>query len=99
MWRWAARFLGALSTDGLIEHSRKLIRVSDSKQERKEDREGFFITERAYGRFYRAIPLPEGVNTENAKATFRSGVLELTLDAPKKGPQGKTIPIEESQKS
>lgn len=74
-----------------------LIIEGERRQERKEDREGYFVTERSYGKFYRAIPLPEGVNPENAKATFRDGVLELTLDAPKKKSSARTIPIEESR--
>jgi HSP20 family protein len=76
-----------------------LIIEGERKQERKEDREGYFLTEKVYGKFYRAIPLPEGVNPDNAKATFKNGVLELTMDAPKKQSNGKNIPIEESKES
>lgn len=36
----------------------------------------------ATGSFCRVIPLPEGAITENAKATFRDGVLEITMPAP-----------------
>lgn len=77
-----------------------LIIQGERREERKEDREGYFLSERSYGSFYRAVPLPEGVNAENAKATFRDGVLELTMDAPK-GRQtgGRTIPIEESRET
>jgi HSP20 family protein len=74
-----------------------LIIEGERRQERKEDREGYFVTERTYGKFYRAIPLPEGVNPENAKATFHDGVLELTLDTPKKKTSARAIPIEESR--
>jgi HSP20 family protein len=55
----------------------------ERKQESEENREGFYRSERSYGSFYRAIPLPEGAKTENAKATFNNGVLEVSLEAPK----------------
>jgi HSP20 family protein len=47
-----------------------------------EEREGFYRSERSYGRFYRTIPLPEGVIADQAKATFKDGVLEVTIPAP-----------------
>lgn len=50
--------------------------------EREEKREGYFHTEREYGRFYRTIPLPEGVIGESAEAKFKDGVLEITMQAP-----------------
>jgi HSP20 family protein len=50
------------------------------EEEKKEER--YYDTERSYGRFSRSIALPEGANAETAKATFKDGVLEITLDAP-----------------
>jgi len=52
------------------------------KHEHEEKREGFFHSERSYGSFYRSIPLPQGVIGDTAKATFRNGVLEISLQAP-----------------
>jgi len=52
--------------------------------EQQENREGFYRTERSYGKFYRRLPLPEGVDAENADATFNNGVLEITMEAPKR---------------
>ncbi len=54
----------------------------ERRQEREENRGGLFHSERVYGNFYRAVPLPEGVIAESAKATFKNGVLEITLQAP-----------------
>lgn len=54
----------------------------ERKQESEEKREGFYRSERAYGSFYREIPLPEGAKTENAKASFKNGILEISLEAP-----------------
>ena len=41
-----------------------------------------YRSERSYGSFYRVVPLPEGAIAEQAKATFRDGVLEITMPAP-----------------
>ena len=51
----------------------------ERQEERKEEREGFLRTERSYGSFYREIPLPPDVDTSKAIATFRDGVLEITM--------------------
>lgn len=54
----------------------------ERKRERDEDREGSYRSERSYGSFCEVIRLPEGTITEQAKATFRNGVLEITMPAP-----------------
>lgn len=36
-------------------------------------------TERSYGRFERRIALPQGIDRDNADATFKNGVLTVTL--------------------
>src|SRR2546421_624903 len=59
----------------------------ERRSEREEDEEGYYRSERSYGSFYRSIPLPEGVKAENANATFRNGVLEITLPAPERAEQ------------
>ena len=45
----------------------------ERKYETKEERPGWYSSERAYGKFYRAIPLPEGVNAAEVRATIRDG--------------------------
>src|SRR5713226_916663 len=54
----------------------------ERKQEREEEREGVYRSERSYGSFLRVIPLPEGAMADQAKATFKDGVLEITMPAP-----------------
>ena len=54
----------------------------ERKREREEDREGYYRSERTYGSFYRVIPLPEGTISQQAKARFQNGVLEVTIPAP-----------------
>ena len=51
-----------------------------AKHEDKKDVEGkYYLRERRYGSFQRAIRLPVEVNTEAAEAVFENGVLHLTL--------------------
>lgn len=54
----------------------------ERRQEHEESSEGYYRSERSYGSFCRSIPLPEGVNADEAKADFRDGVLEVTMPAP-----------------
>ena len=51
----------------------------ERKHETEETKNHWYRRERAYGRFYRTVPLPEGVNAKEVKATFRHGVLEVTV--------------------
>ena len=43
----------------------------------------YFHREVSYGNFKRSISLPRGVKAEEIKATYRNGVLELTMPMPK----------------
>jgi HSP20 family protein len=54
----------------------------ERKREFEQDREGVFWTERSYGSFTRVIPLPPGVISDSAKATFNNGILEIVMQAP-----------------
>jgi HSP20 family protein len=54
----------------------------ERRQERETERGGFYQSERSYGSFYRTIPLPEGAIADQAKATFKDGVLEIRMPAP-----------------
>jgi HSP20 family protein len=54
----------------------------ERRQEEETERGGVYRSERSYGSFYRSIPLPEGAITDQAKATFKDGVLEIRMPAP-----------------
>jgi HSP20 family protein len=56
----------------------------ERREEHEEDGDGYYHSERSYGRFYRAIPLPEGVNADQVDATFANGVLEVAFAAPRR---------------
>ena len=72
----------------------------ERREEREEEREGYFHTEREYGGFYRAIPLPEGVIAESAEATFRDGLLEISMQAaPSETSRGRKIDIRDASGS
>ena len=87
---------GLTKDDVKIELTENLLLISGERKEEKEEKhEGFYRSERNYGHFYRQIPLPEGVKTENAAATFRNGVLEITIPVPKAVTTTRKLEIEE----
>lgn len=51
----------------------------DEKEEKKKD---YYMRERSYGSFERSFEVPDGVDTDKIEATFKKGVLTVTL--PKK---------------
>lgn len=54
----------------------------ERKQETEETKDNVYRSERQYGSFYRAVPLPRGVKLEDVKATFADGVLEVSVPLP-----------------
>ena len=68
----------------------------ERRDEHQEQREGYWRSEREYGQFHRTIPLPEGVIAESAKATFRDGVLEISMQAaPPEANRGRRLEIKD----
>jgi HSP20 family protein len=62
----------------------------ERKEEKEEKKEGYFRSERSYGHFVRVVPLPEGTKTDTAAATFKDGVLEITMNvATREQPKGR----------
>lgn len=63
-----------------IEVTGNILTISgESQSERKEEGRNVHRSEFRYGRFLRRIQLPGEVKSENAKAEFKNGVLELHL--------------------
>jgi len=60
----------------------RLIIQGERKQEHREEHEGMYRSERSYGTFCREVRLPAGAMTDQAKASFKDGVLEVTIPAP-----------------
>jgi HSP20 family protein len=67
----------------------------ERRQERESKGKGFYRSERSYGSFYREVPLPEGADPEKGTATFKDGVLEVTVPAPPQPAKGRRVPIED----
>jgi len=51
----------------------------EKKQETKEEKESFHRLERSYGSFSRSFTLPANVKGDGVQATFKNGVLVITL--------------------
>lgn len=67
--------------------------ASRSEEKRKEEQKnGYIIRERSRTGFKRSFVLPKDVDRDNIRATFRNGLLELTL-AKKPEAQPKSIEI------
>ncbi len=76
---------GLTKDDVKVEFSNDGITIAgERKNEHEEKGEGHFRSERSYGKFFRRIPVPEGVNAENAKASFNDGALEITMPVSKR---------------
>jgi HSP20 family protein len=87
--------LPGLSIDDInVDISDDAIKIrGERRQEKEENDEGYYRSERTYGSFYREIPLPSGVNREEANASFRNGVLEITVPAPARQSGSRRIEI------
>lgn len=51
----------------------------EKKSEREEKDKNYYVSERSFGSFRRSIPLPSGVDQDKVKATFKNGVLRITV--------------------
>jgi HSP20 family protein len=51
----------------------------EKKQEREEKEENYHLVERSYGAFTRSIGLPKEVQSDKISASYKNGVLKVTL--------------------
>ena len=54
----------------------------EKKAEREEKKKDFHVVERSYGSFSRSLTLPFAVDPDKARATFKNGVLSISLPKP-----------------
>lgn len=74
---------GVKKEDVSVEVTDGRLALSGVRKDETEEKKGnYYRTEREYGAFYRAVPLPEGVRADDVKATFADGVLEVSVPLP-----------------
>lgn len=78
----------------------RLVISGERRREVEEKKDNVYRSEREYGSFCRAVPLPEGVTLEEVKATFANGVLEVSVPLPAR-PEARVrkVEIQEPSKS
>jgi HSP20 family protein len=68
--------------------------VRGQRKEKKEvEEDNYHCAERAVGAFYRSIRLPEGAKTDTIMATYKDGVLEVSIPHPA-APEPKKLKVE-----
>lgn len=70
-----------------------LVIEGEKKMVKEKKEEGFFRTERSYGKFYRSIPLPKGAKADQIKAELNYGILEVMIPVPEMKTALRNIPI------
>ena len=73
---------GVRKEDVNIDLTEEGLTITGERREEREEggRERVYRSiERSYGRFYRTIPLPKGLKTEELKAQMQDGVLQITI--------------------
>lgn len=65
-----------------------LIIKGEKHQEKEEKDKRFHQIERTYGSFYRAVPLPAEVQPDKIEATYKEGVLTVTLPKTEEAKKG-----------
>jgi HSP20 family protein len=86
---------GLTKDDVRVEVTDNTLLLEGERRSEHDDQQGGVVhSERHYGMFRRQIPLPDGVNAEQATATFKDGVLEVTMPAPQRQARGRRIDIQ-----
>ena len=57
-----------------------VLSIKGEKQEEKEEKQkDYYRRERSFGSFERSFQVPEGVDTDKIAASFKNGILSVTL--------------------
>jgi HSP20 family protein len=75
--------------------ARDTLTIKGEKKEEKEEKgEDYYRMERSYGSFTRSVSLRVEVDTDKVQATFKKGVLEITLPkTPEAIQETKKVPV------
>lgn len=71
-----------------------LVLRGDKKSFEEDSKDDYYHMERRYGSFYRAIPLDEKVDDTKCDASFKDGLLTITLPKKEGGQKSKKINIQ-----
>lgn len=52
----------------------------EKKREREEKEQNYHLVERSYGKFSRSVRLPSTVDPDRVEASYKDGILTITLD-------------------
>lgn len=77
-----------------IEQNSIVLRGERQWQNEEERGGGIRHTERRYGSFYRAIPLPEGADPQQVRAHFENGLLQIHIPIKEEASRRRQIPVE-----
>lgn len=87
----AAELPGLDEKDIEVKLANGCLTIKGEKQEEKEEKKkDFYLHERRFGSFERVFRLPDGVDADRIEATFKKGVLAVTLP--------KTVEAQKSEK-
>lgn len=79
-YKVTAELPGMAAGDIEVKFSDGMLTVSGEKEEDKEEKKkDYFLSERRYGSFKRSFRVAEGVDADKIEATFKNGVLTVTL--------------------
>lgn len=67
-----------------------------SRAEQEEKHRDYHRRELRHGAFIRSLPLPSGVQSDQAKATYRNGILEIRVPKSERA-QPKSVKVEASE--
>lgn len=76
-----------------VYEDRAVIR-SETRRETRNEGEGYYLMERRFGRFHRVIPLPDRVNPDGARASYRHGVLRVEIPKLETRGRGRRVPVQ-----
>ena len=92
-----AELPGMSENDVELTYNDGVLRIAGEKRAEHEDSDEdrqIHVTERSYGRFERQIPLNRAINEEQINASFKDGVLTVTLPKAEEDQQGRRIEVQ-----
>ncbi|MFO1144239.1 MAG: Hsp20/alpha crystallin family protein [Amaricoccus sp.] len=94
-YQLTAELPGLDEKDVKVTLSKGYLTIEGEKHEEREQREKeYHLSERRYGSFQRMVRVPEGVDSDRIDASYRQGVLTVTLPkSPSAAPAEKRIAV------